>query len=326
MTIPADIQIDVHLAEAGTDAILAELRQGLLGPVRSLPSRYFYDDHGSRLFEAITELPEYYPTRAEATLLRTEAAKIVGISGARELVELGSGAATKSRILLDAMRDADSLRRYVPVDVSDGILRRTALELRREYPKLEIHGMVADFMHHLDALPDTDETRLVAFLGGTIGNLEPEHDAPALLREVHDAMALGDRFLLGTDLIKDPAVIEAAYNDSQGITAAFNLNILKVVNERFDANFDVDAFRHRAFFDREHRWIEMRVVASRAMQVHIGALDMTIELDADEEIRTEISTKYDRERLEGLFAKSAFELTELYTGEGLFALSLARPT
>ena len=320
------IRIDHHLAEPTDQEVRRELREHLGRTPPALPSRYFYDDHGSTLFEAITELPEYYQTRTEAALLRRIAADVVARTGARELVELGSGAATKSRILLDAMRDAGQLDVYVPVEVSEGILRRTAQELRAEYPGLRVHGLVADFVRDLGEIPEGGAARLVAFLGGTIGNLDPDTTALSLLRHLHDAMSPRDRLLMGSDWIKDPAVIERAYNDAQGVTAEFNLNILRVMNRRFDADFDPDAFSHRAFFEPENRWIEMRLAARRPQRVHFRHVDQTLELDAGDEILTEISTKYDRERLETLYAQTGFELEALYLDDdAYFALSLARP-
>jgi len=322
---PARVSVEIHLDEADTATAKRELRSTLAETPRRIPSKYFYDDRGSELFERICELPEYYPTRAEAKLLSEVAPEIVSRTGARELVELGSGAATKTRILLDAMAEAGQLRTYVPVDVSEGIVHRVAEELIVEYPGLEVHGLVADFMTDLGELPAGDH-RLVAFLGGTIGNLERETEAVDFLEHARAAMAAEDHLVIGTDLIKDVAVIEAAYNDAQGVTAEFNLNALRVVNQRFGGDFDPGAFTHRAFYDRRKDRIEMRLVSRRPQKVRLEALDLEFELAEGEEILTEISTKFDRPRLEKLYASGGFELIGFYTGsEGLFALSLARP-
>ncbi len=319
------IHIDFALAEPDADAVREELRSALTGHPRSIPAKYFYDDQGSILFEQITTLPEYYPTRAEAELLRQVAGRVVTVTGAHDLVELGAGAATKSRILLDAMKRTGQLVRYVPVDVSDGIMRRAANELIEEYPGLTVHGMVADFITDLGHLPDGSQ-RLVAFLGGTIGNLDPNGSAVDFLRHLHETMAPDDHLILGTDLIKDPAVIEAAYNDSQGVTAAFNRNILQVVNRDFGGDFVPEQFAHRAYFDRGRRWIEMHLVAQQRQDVRIDALDLAFTLEDGEAIRTEISTKFDRPRVERLFGKSGFQMVDWFTdAEARFALSLARP-
>ncbi|MEM1245060.1 MAG: L-histidine N(alpha)-methyltransferase [Acidobacteriota bacterium] len=301
-----------------------ELAEGLRAQPPRIPTRYFYDDRGSELFERITELPEYYQTRTERALLEEHAAAIIEAAQAEELVELGSGAATKTRVLLSAMQDAGLLRLFVPFDVSEGILRRTAEELTEEYPGLEVRGVVGNFLEHLGELPD-GHRRLVAFLGGTVGNLRPETQAPQFMESLADVMSPGDLLLIGTDRIKDPAIIEAAYNDSAGVTAQFNLNALNVVNREFDANFVPEQFAHRAFYCPENRWIEMRLVSQRAQTVRVGALDIELELAAGEEILTEISAKYDQARLESLLGQSGFELLEWRTDEkGLFALSLAR--
>lgn len=301
-----------------------ELADALCETPPRIPTRYFYDDLGSELFERITELPEYYQTRTERALLEEHADAIIDAAQAEELVELGSGAATKTRVLLSAMRDAGLLRLFVPFDVSEGILRRTAEELIEEYPGLEVRGVVGNFLEHLGALPD-GHRRLVAFLGGTIGNLRPETQAPQFMRSLADVMSKGDLLLIGTDRIKDPAIIEAAYNDSAGVTAQFNLNALRVINRQFDADFIPEQFAHRAFFCPENRWIEMRLVSQCAQTVRVGALDIELELAEGDEILTEISAKYDRERLESLLSQSGFELMEWMTDDaGLFALSLAR--
>ncbi len=323
------IRIDRHLAPADESAVQDELRQAIAETPRRIPTKYFYNDHGSTLFERICELPEYYQTRTEAALLHRIADQVVRTSGARELVELGSGASTKSRILLDALDAAGHLESYVPVDVSEGIVRRVANELTAEYPNLLVHGLIADFMSDLGELPSEvsgrGHSRLVAFLGGTIGNLDPASQGVDFLRHVHDAMGPGDHLLIGVDLIKDHAIIEAAYNDSAGVTAAFNLNVLSVLNQRFEANFDIEAFQHRAIYDPENNWIEMRLISTREQRVRFGALDLDLTLNEGEELLTEISTKFDRPRLRDLLGASGFDLVDWFVQDDLFALGLATP-
>lgn len=316
------ITVEVHLGREDPQEALDELAAALAETPRRLPSKYFYDDRGSELFERICELPEYYQTRTEEALLERVADRVVEITGAGELVELGSGAATKTRVLLDAMQRAGTLRLYVPLDVSEGILRRAAGELIEEYPGLSVHGVVGDFFEHLEELP-AGGRRLVIFLGGTIGNLTPER-AQELTAEIHRAMSPGDAFLLGTDLIKDPARIEAAYNDSAGVTAEFNRNILRVVNRLADGDFDPDRFRHRAVYDDELHRIEMRLVSTREQRVQLSALDLDLDLAEGEELLTEISTKYDRELAAELLSTAGFRPLAWFTDpEELFGLSLA---
>lgn len=318
------VRVDVHLSADVDVEARKDLRQALEERPRRIPSRFFYDDRGSELFEEITELPEYYPTRTEAAILRTVADDVAARSRAGELVELGSGAATKTRILLDALERTGRLQRYVPMDVSEAPVRRSAQELASRYPDLEVHGVVGDFLQHLDRIPDSGVRRLVVFLGGTIGNFLPE-GAVGFLRTVHDAMSSGDYFLLGTDLVKDVARLEAAYDDSKGVTAEFNKNILRVVNRLTDGDFDPDRFRHRAFYDLENRWIEMRLVSREEQTIHLPGIDLTFDLAEGEEILTEISAKYDREKVQDLLTHAGFEPVEWYTDdEKLFGLTLAR--
>jgi L-histidine N-alpha-methyltransferase len=319
----SSIVVEVHSGSGQAERDLAELRAGLLATPRRISSRFFYDDRGSELFERITELPEYYQTRTEGALLAAVADRIVAASQAEELVEIGSGAATKTRILLDAMAIAGLLKLYVPVDVAEGTVRRVAEELTAEYPGLTVHGVVGDFMTHLDRLPDGCR-RLVIFLGGTIGNLLPAQARDFLL-QLRRETSPGDFFLLGVDLIKPVERVEAAYNDSAGVTAEFNVNILRAVNALTGGDFDPAAFRHRAFYDRENHWIEMRLVSERAQKVHLPALDLELELAAGEEIHTEISAKYDRPRAESLLRATGFIPVDWYTDpEELFGLALAR--
>jgi L-histidine N-alpha-methyltransferase len=319
------IEIEVHLPEGGTWAGLAEdVREGLSSPFKEIPPKYFYDDRGSELFERITELPEYYPTRAERRILADGAAEIVAAARPTTLIELGSGAAAKTRFLLDAMQAAGSLETYVPVDISEEITRRVAAELVSEYDGLSVHGIVCDYETHLERVP-REEGGLIAFLGGTIGNFRP---APrrSFLARIATLMYPGDRFLLGTDLVKDRAVLEAAYNDSAGVTSEFNKNVLHVLNRELDADFDGDGFEHVAFWDDENEWIDIRLRSLREQFIDLRALDLRTHFARNEEMRTEISTKFTRDRLQASYADAGLELVEWWTDpDGLFALSLAKP-
>ncbi len=300
-----------------------ELRQALNETPRRIPSKYFYDERGSRLFVEITKLPEYYQTRTERALLMHHAGQIAQIAGARELVELGPGAAAKSRLLLDAMAATSGLERYVPLDVSAAFIRQAALALTAEYPTLEVYGVVGDFLHHLDHLPD-GERKLVIFLGSTIGNLRPP-EADRFLSSLAAALAPGDYFLLGIDLIKDTARIERAYNDSAGLTAEFNRNMLNVINARFGADFQPKRFHHRAFFEPRSHAIQMRLVAEREQVISIDALAWKMELAAGEEILTEVSTKFERGATCDLLARHDFVPEEWFSDEeNLFSLVLSR--
>ncbi len=314
-----------HLGAGDGRALADDVLDGLTRPFKELPPKHFYDEVGAELFDRICDQPEYYPTRTERAILEARAAEVVERTGATELVELGSGTAAKTRILLRAMAEAGTLRRYVPVDVTEGMVHAVARELCDEHPELEVHGLVGDFEHHLHHLPEPDGPRLVAFLGGTLGNFIPG-SRRRFLRGLADGLRPQDHLLLGTDLVKDPAVIEAAYDDAAGVTAAFNRNVLAVVNRELDADFDLDAFEHVAFFDREREWIEMRLRATRKMRVRIAALDLDVDFAAREEIRTEISAKFTPERLAADLADAGLELTNVLTDpEELFALSLSRP-
>lgn len=321
------IAIDVHLPDDGAHAGMAEdVREGLSAPFKELPAKYFYDARGSRLFEAITELPEYYPARAERLILDARAGEIAAAAAeARILIELGSGSAAKTRRLLDVLHAAGRLDAYVPVDISEQITRRAAEELVAEYPGLRVHGVICDYETHLERIPRT-AGGLIAFLGGTIGNFRPAARR-AFLARIATLMYPGDRLLLGTDLAKDRARLEAAYNDSAGITAEFNRNVLLVLNRELGADFDPDAFEHLAFWDPENCWIEMRLRSTIDQVVEIRDLGMEVRFEAGEEMRTEISTKFTRDRLERCYADAGLELVEWWTDpDGSYALSLARPT
>jgi L-histidine Nalpha-methyltransferase len=321
----AQIEIDVDLPAGGTLAGMAEdVREGLSCPFKEIPPKYFYDDRGSRLFEAITGLPEYYPTRAERAILEARAREIVAAATPSTLIELGSGAAAKTRSLLDAMRAAGTLETYVPVDISEEITRRVAEELVAEYEGLRVHGIVCDYETHLERTP-REEGGLIAFLGGTIGNFRPGPRRSFLAR-IATLMYPGDRFLLGTDLVKNRARLEAAYNDSKGITAEFNKNVLRVLNRELGADFDPDAFEHVAFWDGDNEWMDIRLRSLREQFIDIRELDMRVHFARNEEMRTEISTKFTRERLEASYADAGLELVEWWTDrDDLYALSLARP-
>jgi L-histidine Nalpha-methyltransferase len=319
------IAIEVHLPEGGTWAGLAEdVREGLSCPFKELPPKYFYDERGSELFEAITELDEYYPTRAERSILDGRAGEIVAVASPTTLIELGSGAAAKTRCLLDAMQAGGSLETYVPVDISEEITRRVAEELTSEYEGLRVHGIVCDYETHLERVP-REEGALIAFLGGTIGNFRP---APrrSFLARIATLMYPGDRFLLGTDLVKEPAVLERAYNDAAGVTAEFNKNVLHVLNRELDADFDPDAFEHVAFWDADNEWMDIRLRSLTEQFIDLRELDMRSHFARNEEMRTEISTKFTRERLETSYADAGLELVEWWTDpDELYALSLAKP-
>jgi L-histidine N-alpha-methyltransferase len=322
------ILIASYLEEADERVLANDVLDGLTRPFKELPPKHFYDARGSELFEQICELPEYYPTRTERAILTASAAEIVTSTGApaTELVELGSGSVEKARILLEAITDAGPLRRYIPFDVSESVIRDAADQLADEYDDLRVHGVVGDFQRHLGHIPATEDggRRIVALLGGTIGNFPPG-TRRALLRDIGALLGPDDRLLLGTDLVKDPTVIEAAYDDADGITAEFNRNVLHVINRELDADFTPEAFDHIAFFDRRHEWIEMRLRAKRPCRVSIADLGLTVEFAAGEEMRTEISAKFTRARLEADYAAAGLELDRWFTDEDdLFALSLAR--
>jgi L-histidine Nalpha-methyltransferase len=326
-TANPDVTIDDHLDAAHERGLAEDVLDGLTRPFKELPPKHFYDAYGCELFDRITELPEYYPTRVERSILYERAERIVADTGAAELVELGSGTAAKTRVLLDAMASAETLRRYVPFDVAESVVRASAEALVDEYPGLRVHGVIGDFERHLDRIPPPTpgEPRVVALLGGTIGNFPPG-SRRRLLREIAALLGPDDRLLLGTDLVKDPRTIEAAYDDAAGVTAEFNRNVLRVLNRELDADFPLADFEHVAFFDRANEWIEMRLRARRACRVEVAALGLRVELAEGEEIRTEISAKFTRERVTEDFAAAGLELAGWHTdARERFALSLAAP-
>jgi len=322
--LEGSVEVHSYLGPNDERTLADDVLDGLTRPLKELPPKHLYDARGSELFDAICELPEYYQTRTERLILDTRADDIVARSGAVELVELGSGSATKTRVLLDAMAAAGTLRRYVPVDVSATTVHAVAELFAEEYPGLAVHGIVGDFERHLEHLPAPAGPRLVAFLGGTIGNFPPG-SRRRFLRSLALVLGADGHLLLGTDLVKDPRTIEAAYDDSAGVTAQFNLNALHVLNRELGADFHVDAFEHVAFFDRERQWIEMRLRATERQHVRVEALDLDIDFAAREEMRTEISAKFTPEDLRIDLGAAGLELVELFTDpDALFAVSLAR--
>ena len=307
-------------------SLRADALAGLTAVPKSLPPKWFYDAEGSALFEKITELPEYYPTRAERAILRAVAPRIASASGAHVLVELGSGSSDKTRLLLDALRDGGTLRSYVPVDVSESALVLAGDALSAQYPGLAVDAVVSDFEESL-GLPAAGDSgpRLVAFLGSTIGNMVPAQRA-AFLRRVRSQLLPADAFLLGTDLVKDPAVLVAAYDDSAGVTAAFNKNVLAVLNAELGADFDLDGFDHVAVWDSGDEWIEMRLRSAAEQTVRVRDLGLTVAFAAGEEMRTEVSAKFRRSGVERELAAAGFAMRSWWTDSGgQFGLSLSAP-
>lgn len=300
-----------------------EVRRNLLRPLPRIDAKYFYDDIGSRLFEDITRLPEYYQTRTEEALLRRIADQVVGSTGARELVELGSGAGRKVHLLLDAMHRQRLLERCVLLDINETFLTSSAESLAARYPDAEVRGVAGDFLHDLGSVREGDH-RLFIFLAGTIGNLYPRQMS-TFLHTIRATLGPSDAFLVGLDLVKDVARLEAAYNDSAGVTAAFNLNILRVLNRRFGTEFEVDAFQHVAFYAPDSEWIEMRLRALRPTRVSLGGA-RELRFEAGDEIRSEISRKFTRESFARTLAGTGLELSAWFTDpEKLFASALVRP-
>ncbi|MFD7995847.1 L-histidine N(alpha)-methyltransferase [Streptomyces mexicanus] len=305
--------------DAMAAALRADVRHGLTRTPKTLPPKWFYDAHGSELFEKITELPEYYPTRAEREILLARADEIAAAVPARTLIELGSGSSEKTRHLIDALT---GLHTYVPVDVSESALRQAGDALAAERPGLQVHALIADFTSGL-AVPGTPDPRLLAFLGGTIGNLLPAERA-RFLTATRALLSPGDALLLGTDLVKDPEVLVRAYDDAAGVTAAFNKNVLAVIDRELGADFDPDAFDHVALWDAEQEWIEMRLRARTAQTVKVRALDLAVEFAAGEELRTEVSAKFRKETVDAELTAAGFEPVRWWTdAAGRFALSLS---
>ena len=327
----ADTGIDRHVRiDHGSHRLVsldderAEVRKNLMRTLPRVDSKYFYDDAGSHLFEEITRLPEYYQTRTEEALLAAIADEVVEATGARELVELGSGAGRKIRLLLDAMRRSGHLEGCVLLDINETFLRASAETLAGCYREMEVRGVVGDFLHDLGSVGDGDRQRLFIFLAGTIGNLYPRQMDNFLTR-IRAAIGPDDAFLVGLDLVKDPRRLEAAYNDSAGVTAEFNLNALRVLNRRFGTDFEIDAFAHVAFFDADQEWIEMRLRARRPTTVSLSD-SRRLRLDTGDDIRTEISRKFTRDSFIAALNGTGLELSEWFTdSDELFASALVRP-
>jgi L-histidine N-alpha-methyltransferase len=323
---PGPVTVDVRLRPADLRAALRrDARVGLGATPKSMPPVWFYDDRGSALYEDITRLPEYYPFRAEAALLRRSAGEIADAAKARVLVELGSGTSEKTRLLLGAMASASAgLNGYVPFDVSEATLRAAAEAIAADLG-IGVHAVVGDFHEHLDGIPDLGEPRLVAFLGSTIGNFAPDQ-RHRFLAELRGLLDGSDRFLLATDLVKDTRRLVAAYDDARGVTAEFNRNLLHVLNRELGADFVPERFAHVAVWDPDEQWIEMRLRATGAMSVRLTAIDMTVRFAADEEVRTEISAKFTPERVWSELAAAGFAVTGLWTDPHRdYLLTLARP-
>ncbi|MEM9489414.1 MAG: L-histidine N(alpha)-methyltransferase [Myxococcota bacterium] len=326
---PQDKEIDERLSITslldGTSTgstIAVDVLAGLQATPKTLPPKYFYDERGAQLFDAICDTDEYYPTRTEQALLERVAGEIVQEAEPTELVELGSGAARKTRVLLDELTDAVDEARYTPVDISEEMLRESAEALLRDYPSLSVHGVVADYDHHLHLLPE-GKRRLIAFLGSTLGNFK-HTEAIEFVSSVASGMQDGDRLILGLDLVKSPAVLHAAYNDSDGVTAEFNRNVLNVLNRELDAEFEPDDFEHVAQYQHERQQIEMSLRARRSHSVRIGQLGQAFEFAAGERVRTEISRKFTRDSAESILNASGLEMSNWYVSEDqYFALAVA---
>jgi L-histidine Nalpha-methyltransferase len=319
------ITIDSYLHEGQERSLADDVLDGLTRPFKELPPKHFYDARGAELFDRICELPEYYPTRTERSILQLAAEQIATTTVAAELVELGSGTAAKTRVLLDALHRAETLRLYIPVDVTEQMVRDCAEELTSEYPGLKVHGVIGDFERHLDRVPDAAGPRLVVFLGGTIGNFPPG-SRRRFLREIARLLGPEDHLLMGTDLVKDPRVLTQAYDDAQGVTAEFNRNLLQVLNRELQADFDPNDFEHVALFNHEQEWIEMRLRARRKHTTLVRDLDLSVHFEQGEEMRTEISAKFTRERVESDLSSAGLEIVSWLTDpDELFALTLSRP-
>lgn len=319
-------RIDRHLTTDDLDkALRSDVAEGLTAVPKRLPPKWFYDERGSALFEDITALPEYYPTRAERAILERHSQEIAEAADAVALVELGSGSGVKTRLLLDAMLGHGRLKRFVPVDVSGAFLASSAQRVAQDYPGLDVHAVVGDFEHHLGLLPvnEHEGPQMLAVLGSTIGNQEPDERA-GFLRDVHATLDFGDSFLLGVDLVKDPARLVAAYDDAQGVTAEFNRNVLSVINHRLGGDFDPEGFDHVSRWDAEQEWIEMRLRSRTHQHVRVADLDLEVEFFPGEDMRTEISAKFRREGLTKELDTAGFTLTHWWTDPaGDFALCLS---
>jgi L-histidine N-alpha-methyltransferase len=319
------VTLATHLSPSSyADSLRADVRAGLTATPKTLPPKYFYDERGSELFDQITRLEEYYPTRTERAILLERAAEIAEASGADTLVELGSGTSEKTRILLDALSAAGRLRTFVPFDVDPSVLRAASEAIAGEYPGIDVAAVVGDFEQHLDAIPRTGR-RMVAFLGSTIGNFPPAARA-RFLSALRATLNPGEAFLLGTDLVKDADRLVWAYDDKDGVTAEFNRNVLAVINRELNADFRSEAFSHVALWNEAEEWIEMHLRSERAQRVRIDALDLTVEFDDGELMRTEISAKFRKAKVAAELEAAGLRLTEWWTDPAEdFALSLSVP-
>ena len=318
--------LTVHLTQTDiVRGLRSDVLTGLTATPKTLPPKWFYDARGSELFEEITRLEEYYPTRAEREVLADRAGEIAELTAARTLVELGSGSSEKTRLLLDVLRAAGTLREIVALDVSEAALESSVAFLREAYDPATVHGVVGDFTQHLALLPG-GAPRLVVFLGGTVGNLVPAERAK-FLSSVRDNLDTGEWLLLGTDLVKDRDTLVRAYDDAQGITAEFNRNVLHVLNRELGADFDTSAFEHVAVWDDEEEWIEMRLRATRAMRVRLPEVGLEVDFAEGEEMRTEVSSKFRAPRVSTELAEAGFTLTKWWTDKlGRFGVSLSQAT
>jgi L-histidine Nalpha-methyltransferase len=319
------VSLTYHLEpDDAAAALRADALAGLTATPKTLPPRWFYDERGSELFDQITRLPEYYPTRAERMVLEVRAGEIAAASGADTLIELGSGTSEKTRLLLTALHEAGTLRRFVPFDVDPTVLRAAGAAITAEYPEISVEAVVGDFTRHLGELPRSGSgRRLVAFLGSTIGNLEPGPRS-TFIAELSDTLEPGDSFLLGTDLVKDPDRLVRAYDDADGVTAAFNRNVLAVLDRELKADFDPDTFEHIALWDSEHEWIEMRLRSRVDQVVTVVELDLQVPFAAGEDLHTEVSAKFRREGVEQELAAAGLAMTHWWTDPaGDFGVSLS---
>jgi L-histidine N-alpha-methyltransferase len=319
------VAIATHLPPSTyLERLRADVRAGLTAEPKTLPPKYFYDRRGSELFDEITRLPQYYPTRTERFILAARAAEIAALTRAETLIELGSGTSDKTRLLLDALSAGGTLHTFVPFDVDAAVLKHASEAVAADYPSVDVHAVVGDFEHHLRLLPRGGR-RLIAFLGSTIGNFETAERAE-FLTAVRATLAPGDSFLLGTDLVKDRSRLIAAYNDPTGVTAAFNRNVLAVINRELGADFDLTAFDHVALWNADQEWIEMRLRSNRPQTVHLPDLNLDVSIAEGEEIRTEISAKFRRERVLQELAQAELQLARWWTDPAEdFALSLSIP-
>ena len=321
-----NVTVTTLLADASQRTLADDVLAGLTASPKTLPPKHFYDSAGAELFERICELPEYYPTRAERGILAAQSAEVARLTRATELVELGAGSAEKTRALLTALDNAGTLQRYVPMDVAEQQLRQVCDAIAAEYPGVQVHGVAGDFLRHMNAVPAGDGPRIVALLGGTVGNFVGV-DRTDLLAGISSILRPNDYLLLGTDLVKDRKPLEAAYDDSQGVTAAFNRNVLEVINRELDADFDPNAFEHVAIYNEQQEQIEMRLHSTMTQEVTIQALGgLKVAFASGEEILTEVSAKFTPERLRQDLANAGLEIAWFETDSaGQFALSLSHP-